>query len=161
MKHVFALVVFVACGASTAEVTAAKTAEYKSSAETIFDLAIQAAQETYKIGEVDGPGHRFATAPQFYSAEGGRESPGAGDVVQVRGGSILLALIVEVDQKAGGGVVVAITPKTFQVVSGSPKPRELKPDDPNLPPWVHGRVDALSVAIYERAKGYEIGPASK
>jgi hypothetical protein len=28
------------------------------------------------------------------------------------------------------------------------------PDDPNLPPWVHGRADALSLAIYDKAKSH-------
>ena len=51
-------------------------------------------------------------------------------------------------------VNVTITPKVFEVLDGSPMPRELSPDDPAMPPWVVGRIDALSVAIYERAKQY-------
>ena len=38
------------------------------------------------------------------------------------------------------------------MLSGSPKPRELKPDDPFLPPFVLGRADELQFEIYERAQ---------
>jgi hypothetical protein len=46
-----------------------------------------------------------------------------------------------------------VTPQTFQVLSGSPKPRELMPDDPYLPPFVLGRADELSFEIYDHARG--------
>jgi hypothetical protein len=144
----------IACGASNQEIAAAKHAEYSAPAATIFDVALQVAQETYKIGDVDGTGHRFITEPQFYNAEGGRESPGAEGVVQVRDRSIRLQLLVEVRETTPGHVVVAVTPRTYQIISGSPKPRELAPDDPGLPPWVNGRVDALAVAIHDQAKQY-------
>jgi hypothetical protein len=155
MKWMIVLMLAVAgcTGASSAHIATAKTAEYRASSGAIFDLAIQAAQENYKLGEIDGPGKRFITAPQFYNAEGGRESAGAGDVVQIRQGSVRVQLMVEVFEQ-GEIARVAITPRTLQVVAGSPKPRELRADDPNLPPWVHGRVDALYVAIYDRAKKF-------
>jgi len=150
----YLVLTLVACGASTKEIATAKQAEYKASANVVLDIAIQVAQESYKLGEVDGQGHRFATAPQFYNSEGGRESPGAEGVVQVREGSIRLELIIEVRDATAGHVVVVITPRTYQVLAGSPQPRELAPDDPNLPPWVKGRVDALALAIYDHAKQY-------
>jgi len=143
--------VLAACGPSNAEIKTAKMARYAASPQTLFDIAVNVTQRDYKIGEVDAEGARFATAEQIYSAEGGRQSPGAGGFVNMGGGSIMLVLIVEVMSSDGGNVVV-VTPKTFQMVSGSPKPRELTPDDPSVPGWVHGRVDALSVAIYQAAK---------
>ena len=146
-----------ACGPSNAEVKVAKTAQYTAAAGTLFDLAIQAAQRDYKIGEVDPEGAQFATDPQFYSPEGGRQSAGAGGFVNMSPGSILLSLVVEIVKTERGHAVV-ITPKSFQVISGSPKPRELAPDDPNLPGWVHGRVDSLAVAIYEAAKQHAAAP---
>ena len=52
--------------------------------------------------------------------------------------------------------MIAVTPRTWQYLAGSPQMRELAPEDPNLPPFVHGRADALAVAIHDRAKGFAI-----
>lgn len=148
-------IAIAACGPSNAEIKTAKSAHYAATPQTLFDIAMEVAQRDYKIGDVDVEHARFATAPQFYNAEGGRQSPGAGGYVQMGGGSIELTLVVEV-LPADQGQVIAITPKAFQVVSGSPKPRELAPDDPALPGWVHGRVDSLAVAIYDAAKQHAV-----
>lgn len=145
-----------ACGPSSGQVKAAKTARYTAPPQTLFDIALQEAQKNYQIGEVDAENHRFATAPQMYSAEGGRQSPGAGGFVQMSEGSVQLTLIVAVEPTDMNRHVVTVTPQTFQVVSGSPKPRELQPNDPGLPPWVHGRVDTLAVAIYEAARHHAV-----
>lgn len=143
--------VVAACGPSGAEVKVAKTAQYTAQPATLYSIAMQVAERDYKIGETDPDGGRFATEPQIYSPEGGRQSAGAGGYVNMSAGSIMLSLIVEVLESERGHVVV-ITPKTFQFISGSPKPRELVPADPSLPGWVPGRVDTLAVAIYEAAK---------
>jgi hypothetical protein len=148
----FLLVVAACGGPSTAEVKTAKLAQYALPPATLFDVAIQVAQQDYKIGENDAATGQFMTVPQMYSANGGRQSAGAGGVVQYSGGSLLVALIVEIQPIDEGHTMVVVTPKTFQAVSGSPKPRELAPDDPSLPGWVLGRADALAVAIYEAAK---------
>jgi hypothetical protein len=152
MKWILILLL-VGCGASTAQVAMAKSAEYRTSSTEIFQLALSAAEENYKIGETDAAGQRFTTKLQFYTPEGGRQSAGAEGVTQVHAGSVGVQLIVEVVQQ-GEVARVVVTPKTIQVVGGSPQPRELRPDDPSLPPWVHGRVDALYVAIHDRAKRF-------
>jgi hypothetical protein len=151
-----ALVLLVACGASNAEIHTAKLASYDAAPAQLLALAEEAARENYQIGARDGDG--FATVPRFYSREGGLESAGAGDVVQVRAGSVRVTLHVKVVEGADHRIAVAVTPETFQVVEGSPQPRELKPDDPYLPAFVTGRADALALAIYERAKGYATAP---
>lgn len=145
------VLVAAACGPSTSQIKTAKLAHYKAPPATLLQLAIEAAEQDYKIGEVDETGTRFATAPQIYSPEGGRQSAGAGGFVNMSDRSVMLVLIVEIVAAEQGHVVV-VTPSTHQIISGSPKPRELRPDDPNLPGWVTGRVDALAVAIYEAAK---------
>ena len=94
------------------------------------------------------------TQPKWYGPEGDLESPGAGGYVQLRDRSVQVAFIVKVERFGGGDVAVTVTPRTFQEISGSPKPRELAPDDPNLPPWVHGRADQLALDIYNKAKPY-------
>ncbi|MBA3500355.1 MAG: hypothetical protein M4D80_38745 [Myxococcota bacterium] len=143
--------VLVACGPSTGQVKTAKLAHYTAPSSTLFQIAVEVAERDYKIGEVDEAGTRFATTPQIYSPEGGRQSAGAGGFINMSDRSVMLTLLVEVLPSEPGHVVV-VTPKTFQMISGSPKPRELAPDDPNLPGWVSGRVDSLAVAIYDAAK---------
>ena len=142
-----------ACGgASNHDVQTAKAAQYTSTADQLFDIALQTTQAEYKIGPVEPADHRFSTEPQFYNSEGGRQSPGAGGFVAMSDGSIQLTMIVDVIPTEGGHFAVVVTPLAYQVIAGSPKPRELKPNDPYLPGWVHGRVDTLAVAIYEHAK---------
>lgn len=150
-----AFVLLVACGASSAEIKTAKTSTYIADAHQVLELAAAAAaDEHYKIGDESGMALSFATAPKVYSSEGDLESPGAEGFVQMRAGSVMVSFIVQVVQVDPGHVAVSVTPKTFQMISGSPKPRELKPDDPYLPTFVTGRADALALAIYERAKSY-------
>lgn len=151
MKWLVVLVILAGCGPSNSEIKTAKAAQYSAAPATLFEVALQVAERDYKVGDVDREGARFATAPQIYSPEGARQSPGAGGFINMSAGSISLSLFVEVLEADRGNVVV-ITPKSFQFIAGSPKPRELAPDDPNLPGWVHGRVDSLAVAIYDAAK---------
>jgi len=152
------LAAVAACGPSASELRTAKTAQYDADPHQILQLAMEATKETYQVGDVDEQRLEFITAPRFYSPEGDLESPGAGDFVHMRAGSVQVMFIVQVVQTADHRVAVTVVPKTFQHVGGSPKPRELAPDDPYLPPFVLGRADSLAMAIYERAKGYAAAP---
>jgi hypothetical protein len=155
MRNVLILIAAIAaCGPSATEVKTAKTATYHADIQQVLQLAMEAAKETYKIADTNDGEHAFITEARFYSAEGDLESPGAGGFVSMTPGSVQVAFIVQVvPSENQGDVGVVVIPKTFQQVPGSPKPRELAPDDPALPGWVHGRVDSLSMAIYERCKG--------
>lgn len=147
--------VMAACGPSAAEIKMAKTAGYRGDPAELFAAIEEATAATYKIGEVERDQHALATVPQWYSPEGGRQSSGAGDYVQIGDRSVQVTLIVElVDTESR--FVVTVTPKTFQHLSGSPQPRELAPDDPNLPGWVQGRVDSLQLEIHKRLQKYVV-----
>ncbi len=160
--YLFAVVLCVAsCGPSSGQIKTAKAAQYTAPARSLLDVALQVAQRTYKIGLIDLEKLTFATAPQWYSREGGRISPnneGGGDFVNARGGDVQVTLVVHVREVDGGRMLVVVTAKTFELVAGSPQPRELATDDPNLPPWVLGRIDALAVEIHGEAK--KLFPAS-
>lgn len=149
-----AWIAVAACGPSSAEIRTAKTATYQTSLGEMFRLAIEAASEDYKIGQIDEATATFSTQAQWYSAEGGRQSSGAGDFVQIENGSVNVHFVVELVEMGEGRIAVNVTPKTFQHVGGSPQPRELTPDDPNLPGWVTGRTESLQLAIYNHAKQY-------
>ncbi len=145
------------CGPSNAELRTAKTARYTADPKQLLQLAIETAKLEYKVGEVNEDQLMFATIPRFYSSTGDLESEGADGWTQVRGGSVQVTLIVHV-VPADIGFSVVVTPRTLQVVSGSPQPRELKPDDPYLPPFVLGRADTLALEIYANAKQFVAGP---
>lgn len=149
-----------ACGPSSAEVRTAQHTAYDADAPVILKAAMQAAQdEHYQIGEVDEANATFATVPKYFTKEGGARTAGADNWIQLGDRGVSLTLIVTV---TGGTapVSVDVTPKTFQIMEGSPQPRELKPDDPNLPGFVTGRVEQLSLAIYEHAKRYAVASNS-
>jgi hypothetical protein len=152
MKKLVMVLAMIACGPSGAEIKTAKTTTYQMAGTDLLQVAEQAAQEEYKIGDVNQPELVFITQPRFYGPEGDLQSPGAGGFVHTENHTVRLAFIVKVTELAGGDCAVTVTPKTFQFISGSPKPRELEPDDPNLPGWVHGRADQLALEIYELAK---------
>lgn len=152
MKTLVLVLALVACGPSAAEIKTAKTTTYQMAGTDLLQVAEQAAQEEYKLGDVSEQDLAFITLPRWYSPEGDLQSPGAGGFVQMDNHSVQVAFVVQVTELAGGDCAVTVTPKTFQYISGSPKPRELAADDPNLPGWVNGRADKLALEIYELAK---------
>lgn len=154
--HLLLVVLGVACGPSAAEIAGAKTAKYKGSPAELFAVIEQVVGETYKIAEVRRDEQFIlGTEGQWYNPEGGRESAGKGDFVTLVDRSVNLSMIVELVSADMGNIVVSITPITLQNIEGSPKPRELKPDDPNLPAWIPGRVDSLYMDIHKALKQYE------
>jgi len=166
MQSAFALITSVAllfaaaCGGPSAQqVRTAKLAEYNAETGQLLDLSMQVAQRSYRIdpGDID-PNGRFRTSPQWYSAEGmrrGTSNQGNGDyLVNSMGGDIRLSLEVQVVAGPGGRSQVVVIPHTLQMVAGSPQPRPLAPDDPNMPGWVKGRVDKLAVDIHGAAQQY-------
>ena len=160
MRKLVLAAVLAACGPSSQEVRTAKLATYKIGSSELLHLAIDATKVEYAIGEIAEDRLEFITAPRFYSSTGDLESPGAEGYVQLRPGSVQVQFIVQVAPTADGTAAVTVTPKTFQKLSGSPKPRELQPDDPYLPPFVLGRADALQLDIYHRAQQFVVPPPS-
>ncbi len=152
------LLLCVSCGPSSGQIKTAKIAVYTAAPNQILDIAVQVAQRTYKVKDIDPAKGVFITEGQWYTPEGGRigtTDEGNGDYVNAGGGDVRVAFevrLVPVDPDATNRFSVVIEQHTFQLVSGSPQPRELLTDDPNLPPWVKGRVDSLALDIYEAAK---------
>ena len=149
----------VACGPSSAELRTAKTAMYAGDTTRLFALAAEgAADEHYKIGDVDDGHLRFETVGRFYGPEGDLQSQGAGGYVRVDNHSVKVSFIVAITATEDDRYMITVTPRTWQYLAGSPQMRALAPEDPNLPPFVHGRADALALAIYERTRGFVVAP---
>jgi hypothetical protein len=158
MRKLAFVVLLAACGPSSSEIRTAKLAEYNASPREILHVAMEVTRETYKIESLNEERLELVTVPRWFTSEGGTESAGAEGVTMIRPGSIQVTLVVRCVVNDDKHVVVEVTPKTFQSLQGSPQPRELAPDDPNLPPWVLGRADSLQLAIYQRAKPYALAP---
>jgi hypothetical protein len=148
-----------ACGPSSAQVRSAKTASYEADPIQLMELAASAARdEHYQIGDVNPQELTFITRARMYSPEGDLESPGAEGFIQSRPGSVFVSFVVHIVEGEMGRKCIVVKPHTLQMVQGSPKPRELDPEDPNLPGFVKGRADALALAIYQRAKRFLVQP---
>ena len=139
----------MACGPSASEVKTARDTTYRTPSASLFELAQRAAEEEYKIGEVDIAGSRFMTVPRMYTREGTLETPGAGGVIQMRPGSVELAFMVELVPAGEGAFTVRITPKTDWGRAES-----YAPGDPRTPGFISGRADALAVRIYNLGRAY-------
>ncbi|MFN0247092.1 MAG: hypothetical protein ACKV2T_09290 [Kofleriaceae bacterium] len=157
-QWIMVAVLVTACGPSTAEIKTAKATTYVGDAGEIFDATRRVVGETYKVFDAGRTedAFRLVTTEQWYSPEGGRQSSGSDDFVQLVDRSIMLQLVVDVVPTASNHAVIQITPRTLQHVSGSPKARELAPDDPGLPGWVTGRVDQLHHDIYKGLQQYVV-----
>src|SRR5690242_20461121 len=92
-----ALAMLVACGPSAAEIKKAKTASYVGDPKEMFEIVIATTGETYKVADAtkDESSFKLITLEQWYSPEGGRQSSGAGDYVQIDDRSIRLQMLVE------------------------------------------------------------------
>jgi hypothetical protein len=154
----FLLLAFAACAASSAEIRTAKTATYKvNDGGPLFAIAEQAAADKhYRVGAADEGHLTYETEPKWYSPEGDLQTAGADNFTLINGHSVKVSFVVTVTQTEATEFVISVLPHTWQYIGGSPQLRPLEPNDPNLPPWVLGRADALSVAIYDRAKGFAV-----
>lgn len=152
---------FAACGPSNSELRSAKTAVYNTDGAQLFAIAEQAAGDAnYKLGAVDEGHYTFETIPKWYTSEGDLRSAGADDYTLIHNQSVKVSFIVAVTNSAPGQFMVSVTPHTWQYLQGSPQLRPLEPEDPNLPPWVKGRADALALEIHDRAKGFQVASAN-
>ena len=147
MRAMIVILLLVACGPSSSELRTIKTTVYSDRGDAAQLLA---------LADVDDGHLTFETQPKFYSPEGDLQSEGAGGYTHVDHHSVQVSFIVSVQETADHQYVFTVAPRTWQYLAGSPQMRELAPEDPNLPPFVHGRADALAVAIHDRAKGFAI-----
>jgi hypothetical protein len=147
-------VVVVACGPSGKEVQTARAAHYRTEAGRIYSIALDTAEETFKIYDKDDDKELFMTLPKWYTADGQSQTRGSGDTVMVNDGSLLVSLLVAVETDVDGVTTVTVTPVVERYRLGQAQDDKLAPDDPSLPGWVHGKADALAVDIYNAAKKY-------
>lgn len=148
-RLLLALLLVAACGPSAAEIRAAREAHYTVPMSDVFAAVYDATSAKYDILDRDDIAGWLTTRSMWYAAEGGLEPKSADGDQFVRGGSTRFRMTVKV-LGAENDWTVEITPEAWQLISGSPQPHQLAPDDPQMPGWVQGKVDDLYVAIHAR-----------
>nr|MBA3820349.1 hypothetical protein [Deltaproteobacteria bacterium] len=152
---VIALAALAACGASGKEIAKAKQARYQGDKLELFAMARTATESKYKLQKSDETTLGMQTVGRWYSPEGLGVSASTDDERDLVDQSINIAMIVEL-LPDGDSWVVGVKPVMARYHKGQPKPFPLEQRDPSVPGWVHGKVDQLQFAIYERLQPYEV-----
>jgi hypothetical protein len=154
------LALLVACGPSSGAIRDAREARYNATPEVVWKETLAAVQETYQIDAQEQANGEIRTEAEVYERDGHHEDKNSDDNVMVQGGSVILAFHVAV-RGAEGAYYIEVKPLAAEFVSGSPQPRPLEPDDPDMPGWVAGKVDNLYLAINARLKQHQVVMAPK
>lgn len=149
---------FGACGPSSGQVKTARTASYKTDANTVFKAVVDVVGRKYKVINADAATGKLRTEDAWYEKDGTSEDKKANDGVMAEDGAIVMYYLVEL---AGGPDTyqVEVHPMVAQVREGYASPLKLAEDDLAMPGWVHGKTDDLYLAIYESLKLYAVAPA--
>lgn len=150
-----ALVALVACGPSGKEVAKAKQARYQGDKLTLFAAVKAATESKFKLQKSDETTLGMQTIGRWYSPDGLAVSASTDDVRDLVDQSINLTIVVEL-LPDGDNWVVAVRAIMMRFNKGQPKPDPLDAKNPSVPGWVHGKIDQLQFAIYERMKQYEV-----
>ena len=149
------LVSAAGCPPSAAQIKTARDAHYRGPPESLLQGAEEAATEQhYKIRESNPDAGAFITLDKVWSPEGETESTGAGDAIQVRDKSIIIAFVVRVVAAGHDQFAIQIEPKIRRMYASRPNLDDLEPDDPSLPGWVGGKTDELTVAIHDKLAAF-------
>jgi hypothetical protein len=141
-------------------VKTARSASYRTDANTVFRAVVSVVGQKYKVINADAAAGMLRTEDRWYEKDGSYEDKGANeDSVLAEDGSIVMYYLVKL---AGGPTEykVEVIPMVAQVRNGYAAPVQLKPDDLAMPGFVHGKTDDLYVAIYESLKLYAVAPGS-
>ena len=150
---VVAIVALAACGASSKETTAAKTARYRGDKLAIFNAMKEAVAAKYTIEKSDETALGLNTTNRWYTPEG--LAAAERDMRDVPDKSLGIMFVCTM-LPDGDNWVVKVEPKIMRYFAGRPNPDQLKVDDPSIPGWAIEKVDALSVAVNEALKQFEV-----
>jgi hypothetical protein len=144
-----------ACGPSSGELKAAKTARYKGDKVAMFNAVKQATEAKYQLQKSDENALGMQTTGRWYTPEGLAASERAEDIRDVPDNSLNIALVVTLVPD-GDAYVVQVKPLMMRYHAGTPKPEPIGEEDPSVPGWAHGKVDQLALAIHDALKPYEV-----
>lgn len=153
---VLMLLLFVSCGASPAEVKAARDTTYSAEPVTLFNELKAATEQTYKIAAVDETTFAIRTAGRWYTPEGQVDTKAGTNPSSVQDKSINLAVLVGIVRADSRSYKVIIEPIVLRKNGLSSAPEALKMTDPTVPGWVRGKLDSLQVEIHHRLERYAV-----
>lgn len=147
-----------ACGPSSAQIRAARTATYQGDEAAIFRAALAAVRDGYDVQASDPATGTLVTAERWYEANGTFAGSRWDHASRRRiDRSILLHYRVTLHREAGQ-VRVEVVPVAQQLRAGYSALFPMAPGDPSMPGWISGKTDLLSVAIWERLRPFEVAP---
>ena len=144
-----------ACGPSSSEVSGAKTAHYKGDKAAMFEAAKAAVADKYKIDKSDVNELGIQTTARWYTPEGLAAAGDGQDMRQVPNRSLSIAFVVTL-RADGDAFIAVVKPLMIRYVAGSPQPQPISEDDPSVPGWATGKVDALALAVHDALKQWEV-----
>lgn len=145
----------VACGPSSGELKAAKTAHYKGDKVAMFQAAKAVTESKYHLQKSDENQLGMQTVGRWYTPEGLAASERGDDMRDVPDKSLNIALVVTLVPD-GDAYVVNVKPLMMRYHAGSPQPEPISENDPSVPGWATGKVDSLALDIHEALKNYEV-----
>jgi hypothetical protein len=145
----------VACGPSSGELKAAKTAHYKGDKVAMFQVVKQVTESKYHLQKSDENALGMQTVGRWYTPEGLAASERGDDIRDVPDKSLNIALVVTLVPD-GDAYVVNVKPLMTRYHAGSPQPEPVPENDPSVPGWATGKVDSLAMDIHEALKQYEV-----
>ena len=144
-----------ACGPSSNELKAAKTAHYKGDKVAMFNAAKDAVSAKYTLQKSDENALGMQTNGRWYTPEGLAAAESGGDMRVVPDNSLNIVMVVTLVPD-GDAYVVNVKPLYLRYHAGNPKPEALKDDDISIPGWAQGKVDQLALDIHTALQQYEV-----
>jgi hypothetical protein len=145
-----AAAVVAACGPSSTQLKQAREARYEGSRDDLFMAVVQAVEQDHEIDKLDHERGALLTKGRWHEPDGTFED--SSDVNRMQSGSVFLGMLVRLDG-AEPPYRVLVEASADQVRDGYSAPYHFKPDDPQLPGWVIGKVEDLQLKLHERLKG--------
>ena len=144
------------CGPSSAQLKEAREARYHGTRdEVMLEVMNTLDQQKLKPERSDAEVGALITTGRWYEVDGTYEDKALGvdrdDVVNVKDRSVFLRYHVEVRGEAPPFQVV-VSPEVDQFRNGYSALYHMKPDDPEMPGWVQGKVDDLQLLLHTRLK---------
>ncbi len=140
-------------GASANQIAAAKNAVYQTEFEVVWNVAHEEFFRRYKGAARAGAGRGSMGSKRMLFDKWGGSKPYHADAI-ADSETISVEMKVSVARVgAGGGWRVAVAATVIEWLPGM-KPVQRQGGD--QPPWVQSRVNALSRAIHERLKQYDV-----
>jgi hypothetical protein len=147
------LVVIAACAGSSAELKTAHEARYRGEPAVLLTAMRSVTAATYNVVAVDESTLAVKTEPKWYNPEGQADQTGGNNLARLREDSINFSVVVKL-VPADGTFTVNVEPTVLRLHGLSSKLENMSMSDPLTPGWVHGKVESLEVALYQKLKAY-------